>query len=61
MQATILCPNCKKTTLTVKIFGPHAEYTAQCPVCGPVFGFVTLGFRHADTEPTHKLPEVQAS
>jgi hypothetical protein len=56
MQASILCPNCKKATLNVNLFGSHAEYAAQCPVCGPVFGFVILGFRDVGLEPTDKLP-----
>ena len=54
-------PNCKKATLNINLFGSHAEYAAQCPVCGPVFGFVILGFRDGGTEPTDKLPEAQAS
>jgi hypothetical protein len=59
MQANILCPNCRKTTLDVELFGPHAEYVAQCPVCGPVSGFVIFDFRHAHFN--DGLPEAKAS
>ncbi len=41
MHANIQCPNCKKTTLVVELFGPKGnEFSTVCPVCGPVFGFV---------------------
>jgi len=42
MWVTVQCENCKKTTLTVELFGPDNEYRAQCPVCGPVFGHVMI-------------------
>ena len=43
MKVNIQCPKCKKTALAVELFGPYAEYSTQCPVCGPVFGFVIVG------------------
>jgi hypothetical protein len=59
MDANIRCPNCKQATLNVELFGPHAEYSAQCPVCGPVSGFVIVDFKHAEFD--DKVPEAQAS
>jgi len=59
MVANILCPNCKQATLDVELSGPHAEYSAQCPVCGPISGFVIFDFRHAEFD--EKVPEAQAS
>ena len=48
MQTTIPCPNCKKATLTVRLFGIvhlakdmlQGEYETQCPACGQVSGSV---------------------
>jgi uncharacterized Zn finger protein len=41
MHAKIECPNCKQHVLTVELRGAeNREYSAQCPACGEVNGFV---------------------
>jgi len=51
MKVRTLCSNCKQATLEVEP-GPQAEFSARCPVCGPVFGTLILTTEEGEIDRT---------
>jgi hypothetical protein len=47
----IECRKCRVARLMVHLSGLDNEYSADCPICGPVFGTVDFGRKAASKEP----------
>jgi len=48
----IECRKCYAARLMVHLSGPDNEYSAECPICGPVFGTVDFGRKPPSKEPS---------